>query len=433
MNLRSLVSSLGVAVGGVALLLVGGACGDGDDAAGPGPGGGPSSSDGSGASTADGGSGPGGTGGDGGSGAGAGDTCIEDPSLCGGDRPVCAPDGRCVECTPQDRAQCTGDELTCDELTNTCGPCRYHAQCPGAACNVFTGLCMTAPPVSVGLGAGDDFARIDLAVDAIPNQGEGIIIVDDKGSAYENTVSVADGKVVAILAGSGRPVIDVPIIGAPFPGIQVNSNATLMVEGLTFEGNSYGLEIFDGNVNLDRVEIRDGVSGGILADATTELRVRTSTLGANGSFTASGFSAIAVGPDVTLDVNFSTIVGLSSGSPAISCEEGAVVTVRNAILFAGTSGLNSPLAMCDAGVALTVTNTVASTMLPGTGNATFIPSSGFFEDLSRGDLRLTPAGRAEFADHARWADFDPRVDLDGRPRPNLVDGSFDVAGAHLGP
>lgn len=435
MNVRLLVSPLSIAMAGAALFLVVGACGSEDDAAGPGPGGNgsTSSSEGSGASTADGGSD---SGGNGGTGAGSGDTCLEDPSLCGGDRPVCALDGSCVECTPLDRSACTGNDLTCDELTNTCGPCRFHEQCPGAACNVFTGLCMTATPVTVGPDAGDDFGRIDLAVDAIPTGGEGVILVKDKSTPYNRGIDVGN-RTIAILAANPateRPRVDVTQLAIDTNAFTVLSGGTLMVEGLGASSGRFGFEAQSGNLALDRVDIRGGRASAIIADGNAEVRLRNTIIADHESLGGSPVPGITFGPDVVLDINFSSIATPSSFSPAIQCEVGgnSTVTIRNSILFAGVSGANPALQDC-IGVPLMVENTIASEMIPGMGNATFVPSSGLFEDLAGGDLRLTTAGRNQFADQARWTDFDPRVDIDARPRPNLVDGGLDVAGAHLGP
>ncbi|MEM1032089.1 MAG: hypothetical protein AAGN82_17195 [Myxococcota bacterium] len=406
------------------------ACGD-DDASSPG---GTTStasggSDGSGAGAAQGGGDDGGGGGTGGS--GPGDTCLEDPNLCGGERPVCAPDGRCVECSAEDTSLCTGDNAICDTLAFRCGPCRFHEQCPGAACNVFTGVCMTAPPVVVGPDPGDDFNSVAAAVAAVPASGEGILRVKEEGGPYEEFFMLDGDRVVAILSETGRPVLDasdavVDQVGTTRPVVSV-TGATLMMEGIRARSeDDVAFDVFDAQMALDRTEIRGSAGLAILADAVAEVRLRNTIVGGNDT----PESAIVLGPDATLDANFSTIAGGGgAGTFAVRCEPGTKLRLRNAIVFSGSSG--PALGFC--ATDLMVAHTAAPEMLPGPGNLAFVVSDGLFASRATGNLRLTASGQGAFENVGLWQDFDPRTDIDGTPRANLVDSSPDLPGAHAGP
>ncbi|MEM9691365.1 MAG: hypothetical protein AAGA56_02380 [Myxococcota bacterium] len=385
-------------------------------------------SDGSGAGAAQGGGDDGGGGGTGGS--GPGDTCLEDPNLCGGERPVCAPDGRCVECSAEDTSQCTGDNAICDTLAFRCGPCRFHEQCPGAACNVFTGVCMTAPPVVVGPDPGDDFNSVAAAVAAVPASGEGILRVKEEGGPYDEFFVIDGDRVVAILPETGRPVLEAASdvfdqVGSTRAVVSV-TEATLMMEGVVARSeNNVATQVIDGRMALDRTEIRGSAGFGIFADGVADLRLRNTIVAGNGVQR----SALTLGPDVALDVNFSTLAGGGGADTfAINCQ-GASVRLRNSIVFSGSSG--PALGFC--ATDLMVAHTAAPEMLPGPGNLAFVVSDGLFASRATGNLRLTASGQGAFENVGLWQDFDPRTDIDGTPRANLVDSSPDLPGAHAGP
>lgn len=405
------------------ILLVCSACGGGEDddgttaPAGAGAGGG----------TATGAGGNGVAGGPSQGGGGSGETCLTDPGLCGGTRPACSATGECVECTPTNTTQCTGSEAICDDLANVCGPCRYHRQCPGSACNVFTGACMMATPVTVGPDASDDFSNLVDALAAVPSQGEAVISVKESGSSFGAGVTIDEGRVIALLADGGRPTL---VGGAPSnlsAAMRVRSKAVVMVAGLKIALQRASIDVSDGSLALDRVELSAAASLGsfevIRATSGSELRLRSSFV-VGGPNVRNG---IVLSTGAELDVLYSSVAATGSDGATIECNAPVAIAVRNSILLS-----NGPTVLDGScGAASEVTYTAATSLLDGTANTTFAPSSGLFDGVI--DLRLTAAGVQQFEGTALWRDFDPRVDVDGTPRANLVDSSPDVAGAHLGP
>ncbi len=86
-------------------------------------------------------------GGDGGAGCLDNSDCVAiDP-----DRPVCSEESRCVECTIDDAAQCTGG-LVCNS-DHTCGACTDHAECASSVCRA-DGRCADTADVAYAAAGG---------------------------------------------------------------------------------------------------------------------------------------------------------------------------------------------------------------------------------------------------------------------------------------
>ena len=69
------------------------------------------------------------------------DTCTD---ASDGSRPICLPDGRCVQCDTSDalnQGQCEADKPHCNLETNTCEGCFEHSECPETACEIAARKC----------------------------------------------------------------------------------------------------------------------------------------------------------------------------------------------------------------------------------------------------------------------------------------------------
>ena len=61
-----------------------------------------------------------------------------------GGRPICLPDGRCVQCDTSDavvQGQCEAEKPHCNLETNTCEGCFEHRECPQTACEIAARKC----------------------------------------------------------------------------------------------------------------------------------------------------------------------------------------------------------------------------------------------------------------------------------------------------
>lgn len=319
-----------------------------------------------------------------------------------------------MACTPSDDALCTGMTPVCDEADYSCRGCRYHRECPASACNVFTGACLTAPPVVVGTAAGD----LATAIGAAP--AEAILVVQPGAQPYTLDNIVVSGKVIAILAQSGRPRLQGINNG---PTLTVNNNTTVLLQGvdITLNGSAVGLQV-SGQLALDEVTVRQNSQGGLNATSSSNILARNSIIAGNGN----SMAAIALGGG-TLELLYSSVASELGTGSAISCASSPTLTVRNSIVF--TEGAAMTLDNCNNA---TITYSSLDESQAGMGNDMFTVDTSQFEGLSQGNLRLTGTGQTTFSNVARWRSGDPSTDIDGAARPS-ADMSQDVAGAHLGP
>ena len=347
-------------------------------------------------------------------------TCVEclGPSDCGGATPACNAAGTCVQCTPTDDAECTGANPYCDPATFACAPCSYHEHCPDSACNVFTGECLNAVPVLIG--SGEPIATIALAFQSVGAGEEAVFLVKD-GTYNENPAPPnLTNRTVALLGNGGRPVIRADDGNN---SLTVAGGATLLLADLDVVGNTFtalGLQA-SGRVVLDAVKVTSNNGGGVSANNTAELIIRTSFVAA----TTNDVDAISLG-GATLSLRSSSVAG-SFNSAAVSCTSGHDLTIRNSILFNRDAG--PTLDACGNAV---ISYSAGDEVLPGNNNVQSTIDASLFAGLSSGDLLLTPAGVTTFTDVALWQTGDPATDIRGNPRPT-TDGTPDVCGADEGP
>ncbi|MEM6849546.1 MAG: hypothetical protein AAF580_16015, partial [Pseudomonadota bacterium] len=262
-------------------------------------------------STANGGAG--GTGGQGG--AGGNPTCSTDPDVCDDPAlPACSDDGVCVECTPDDAALCdpASAQPACNPATLACDLCRYHSDCPASACNIFSGECINATPITVGPDAGDDHATLQAALAEVMTGSEGVILLKPKGSPYNEAtaINIVGNRTIAILA-QGEDVTWNEDDGSST--LTVAAGTTVFIEGIAISGNTAAVAAItaNGQLALDKVEVRQNAGEGITAGSAAELRIRNSIIAANANNTA----AIALG-GADLQLLFSAVANANTSSMA---------------------------------------------------------------------------------------------------------------------
>ncbi|WP_434415447.1 hypothetical protein [Nannocystis pusilla] len=169
-----------------------------------------------------------------------GKTCSDVDALT----PACdEASGKCVECTPDEAQQCSGDTPVCDEASHTCVPCTEHAQCgTGRACDIFEGSCFPDTPNTVFFVQGsktDCQAKTGLTADSpfckltdVPLDGAAKITIRLMASGTApGGLAVPQDKVVAIIkeTPSVPEINGQDIIGTP---VSVNANARLYLSGI---------------------------------------------------------------------------------------------------------------------------------------------------------------------------------------------------------
>jgi hypothetical protein len=349
------------------------------------------------------------------------DACAEK----GAGTPVCRDDGACVACTPANAGACEGTTPVCDGATNECGPCGFHEQCPGTACEIATGACFSdACVVEVD---GDDGADADYDnIQAALTDGCVVIVheLDGIDVPYLEALAV-DGitvSTVAIVAADGEEPVVQGVGGNP--ALSIAGGASAYVQGLAFRNSAAAGILVDGaNLYLDRAAIGNNTGGGLALANAANGQLRNCFIGGNGGG-APGSRGLHVNGS-TLELLYSSVARNDAGADdSLFCSLTSTVSVRNSILV----GRDSPSINC---TPLTATYSVFDEAIPGEGNeAVAAINNNWFDDVFAGDLHLTGAGATQFADVAQWAEGDAASDIDGDPRVAVV-GGMEHAGADV--
>ncbi len=346
---------------------------------------------------------------------------VDDPDMaCAGadpTQPVCE-GGACVQCTSGRDAQCDGDTPICDAATFMCGPCVEHGQCEPAACNLFTGACLS-PGNVVEVGPEQPLGTLADALATVPAGGEGTIIVHE--AVFAETITIDGGRTVALLVGSG----DAPNWVGPVAQLSsqlVVTDGTAILDGLRLSGNASSTNpavlVDDGRLWADRTQILDNVGGAVTGQAASVLVLRNCFVGGD----VSDVTAVEV-ISSTATILYSTVGAGFGASTTLDCDVTATVDVRNSLLVART--LDPEIACGFATLETSATEGVAG----GTNIALGSMDVAWFEDYVAGDFHLASPPAAAI-DAAVWQQGDPTVDIDGEPRPD-IDGTSDAVGADV--
>jgi len=344
------------------------------------------------------------------------------PSSCGPDG-VCDPtSGRCVQCTQTDATPCRGATPICALDTQTCQPCRVHAECMeriGAGCNLATGRCLPGPDAApnavvhvrqTALPSGvlpdgspeRPFYYMFAALQAAPSDATIILHEGDDGAIDLSDSALIQGtRAIAILAAAGeRPTWN----SALAPPLLVDPGARAFVRGLRIVGGTVGARVHGDPdaphttaLYIDDTEILDYQQHGIEASAGGAVFLRNAIIGSH-----AGDASVRLS-DSSAWLTYTTLV---SPVTPLSCTNARVGSIRNSIVLSPSAQLDCP--------PLDVLTTV-------TGQ-TSLSEQGWFRDWEHSDFHL-----GEYAPPilqqtpAWWADAtlpDPSLDIDGDPRPS---------------
>lgn len=379
--------------------------------------------------------------------------------MSGGVLPTCAV-GVCVECTLIAHDACISDSLACDESSNTCVPCTYHAQCmqtygsepeSGPGCHIEEGKCLSAESVwHVDRDADGDVAdgtfanpyqTIGAAIDQIkPDQKGTIVLYEiDNGDAYTERVVIDGGRVIAIVAhGTERPQIGpftANVGGGEYPVWIDGDNTYGYLEGLALRQiDRRGLYITEAAVAyLDRCSViidQDQVA--VHALSGSSIHVRSSVLWVDNSSSNVHRSAIRLNAGMA-DITYSTVVNVSNNDNSfdLSCgaEKASLATVRNSILISTStdSDCQQAIVQSSAGSSIPLRKENFDLNIIAQIDAMFRELNG--GPGQEADLHLTAIGAMILEDIALRTEADPPFDIDGDLRPEV--GHADYVGADI--
>ena len=335
--------------------------------------------------------------------------------------------GHCVQCTALNDNACEGNSPVCDDGTSSCVGCSFHEQCPDSACRIATGGCFDPAQVFT-VGNGGDYSSIDQAV-TILGGGDEIVLRVISGPDFNQTVTVSGaGTAYALLDDDPSDMVLPQWVNTMDAAatLRVESGAEVYVQGLRLAGNlnaaHAAVEVDDASVYLDRTAVVSNNGGGIALTGGAYALVRNCFVARNGDDLGSTTGIIST--DSTLDVLYSTIA-YNDGDTADSLQcTNTTGSIRNSIAVGSDpSSYDCP--------GVTASQNAFDEAVAGNTNVG-AAMAGWFNIPAAGDVHLTAAGKAEFADIAQWQSGDPLVDIDGDARPNS-DGAADVAGADIGP
>src|SRR5690606_21248236 len=126
------------------------------------------------------------------------------------------------------------------------------------------------------------YCSIQDAIDAVPNGGAGVLRVGGSNQSYAESLEIADGKTIAILAVDGERPTVVP--NSDGPTLEVSGlSTTAYVEGLRFRANTYthAITVSGATVVLDRVESVANIAGGLRVMNAATATVRNCIIGAD--------------------------------------------------------------------------------------------------------------------------------------------------------
>lgn len=363
--------------------------------------------------------------------------------------------GACVQCVTSNDCGLT---LPVCSGNNTCRKCELDSECASGAC-ADDGTCVLESGIvyvdPLGSDGGDcskaspcrtiqggipklSPSRVHIILAKATYGLTGALTIFNAGTTAPSLT--LHGGDATIVANSGDPALisDIPLIvrdltfqelsGAPSIDMRATSG-TNAIERVTIEAKSQGVTLA-GTTRLRDVTLRGMPNGGLsygidIGDATVDID-RVSLSGFDTCITSNGASSIAtirnviaVGCGVrALDLNktsglteFSTLVtqnaGTGTGPRVVECGTFSQMTLRGNIVWAPNA--TQPAV---AGCAL-VSSIVGPTAVAGSSNA-----DPRFVDLANGDFHLQSTSPARDV-----LDMGPMTDFAGNPRP--LGGRYD--------
>jgi len=331
-------------------------------------------------------------------------------------RPLCGPDGACVQCTADDLSVCTETTPLCDAATSLCVGCTAHDQCPGTACDKETGACFPSDCVlHIDSDGGQDYESISAALDGSMDEYRCVLVVHRPaaGATYSEDLEVG-GRHIAILGeGIGRPRL---ASSQSEHVLSADSASVVYLSGLHVIQGQILVEY--ATVSIEDTDITNNFGPAIRTTSpSSRVKLENALIDGN-DFLDEGAIALEAGD---LEGVFSTVLG---DDRALRCVPPAAAVVRNSLL------LNSGDQLAVECPTFEATYSAFEVEYSGDGNQ---PLGEFqyewfvFDDSVR---RLSETSPALLAVTARWTTGDPTTDIDGDERPDR-DGTMHYAGADV--
>jgi hypothetical protein len=302
-------------------------------------------------------------------------------------------------------------------LDTTCTACTDHAECSDSACDLFTGACLPQNVIHVDGDGGQDALTIAAGLTMLGG-GDGVLVVHQAATNYDESISITNGSTIAILAAPGESPGWVQTNTAN-PTLSVSAGTTVLLADLELSsGNDVGISLSSANAFLQRSRIVDNAGGGISATAGSDVRVENCFVGGDNN----DVDAVDVqSSDATIVA--STLATSTFGTNAgLLCNAASNVHLRNSIVVTRGGGPGTEL---------------ACSLDTDQGNATEAEAGAFpamtsewFLNYTQGDFHLQNGGLVDFAGIATWQAGDPLTDIDGDPRI-AIDGQTEHAGADV--
>ena len=406
-----------------------------------------------------------------------------------GERPICHPDGRCVQCDAPDalaKGQCTPEQPHCNLDTLACEGCLEHSECPESACQIAERVCFPEENIvyvrkySAGKDCSEQpgkggyltlpYCELGVAVAAsqTPHSAYTLYVLannaasDDHGSLFieppqfpvsyaivhepgtlldshtrlrgPGPLLVVPDKVTVYLKDFGIKIFG----GVPSDadiGVYCQEGGSVWLEDSRVLGaRGAGIRSENCDIHLNRSAVALGATEGIDMTGGSLFAVN-SFISENSNKMLYGGGGLRLDGGATADLLFTTIANNSNvaGSmrgDSIQCDGPASVKVRNSLLARKPTG-NNPSVNCTLGT-LNVSYTLHDGNLDGVTNAK-LAAETIIDALSLDDLTgafrvLSVRVQGEvFNKIAVWKTGDPHFDYDGTPRAG-VDGAEDIVG-----
>jgi hypothetical protein len=366
------------------------------------------------------------------------------------------PAGVCVECTMDDKHNCTAAQPACGS-DNVCRECRSNDDCDSGAC-LETGACASASQIiyaapggtmAPGCGApGETPCSISQAVNEIGGTrniirlATGMYTVNGADGLDFNTRS---GTLIARGATLTRspvgPIISVrnnqtlKIVGGTVQGsngddgIQCNTGGKLQVHETTIERmDESGIESDGCELTISRATIRANLRGGInMVGVAKVVTITNNLVYRNGMNISSPVGGMALLLAAGSKVEFNTVIDNtadlgSTTAGGIRCDaQGSSYDAPYNLVYRNQGGLGATVQVIGT---CTFLRSYQQSATPG-DNSIFLENPN---DAASPSFRLTGRSPAEVRDPEAVASFDCSnlIDFEGDPRPSPAGGKCDM-------
>jgi hypothetical protein len=214
------------------------------------------------------------------------------------------------------------------------------------------------------------------------------------------------------------------------PAIRAQETSFVWLEGGEIRGiqQAAAIELNSSELVLVASTVIDNDTAAISASNTSSVQIVNSFIVQNGD-PSSGPGALELS-DTLVDLRYNTIAhNWGAQFPSLSCGPDVSGEIRNNIFVDDDPSKPSIGSACESSPLNFAANVVDSP-IPGSSNYILDDfDDGWFVEVPS-DYHLSDLGAQTIGTTARWQQNDPKTDVDGDPRPDVVD-SADYPGADV--